>query len=125
MRKALLALLMLVLAAGPATAQKSRSASPLTGGTSAGLRGPVGADSSARGSMTPAPALPVAPPLPALLAPLATAPASDPSQCRAACAQSYYFCLSTEVPENCPGDWGQCRAACAAPTLGWSADRGL
>ena len=37
-------------------------------------------------------------------------------QCRLSCAQSYYFCLSTEGAEDCGSNWGQCRARCDVST---------
>lgn len=64
-----------------------------------------------------APALaqpPVAKPAPAqkrLQSPLPTGPTAD--QCRATCAQDYYFCLSGNEPQDCSPRWAQCRAACS------------
>lgn len=70
----------------------------------------------AAGRISPPPlrlAPPVPPPLPAP-APIVTLPRSDlAAQCRQDCAQAYYFCLSSEAPEACPGTWSQCRAGCA------------
>lgn len=40
----------------------------------------------------------------------------DSDHCRSTCARSYYFCLSTERADDCPGAWGQCRARCDTPS---------
>jgi len=44
-------------------------------------------------------------------------PASDPSQCRMGCAQTYYFCRAGDHPDSCSESWGQCVATCASPDL--------
>jgi hypothetical protein len=36
----------------------------------------------------------------------------DTSQCRRSCAQTYYFCLSTEGASDCPENWTSCLAGC-------------
>jgi hypothetical protein len=51
-------------------------------------------------------------PLPAIAAP----PAIDPLQCRAACAQPYYFCLAGEEEGPCPDEWRRCVTACDQPS---------
>ncbi|WP_374573466.1 hypothetical protein [Phenylobacterium sp.] len=56
------------------------------------------------------------PPVVLLAPPAPQAPALDAGQCRLTCAQSYYFCLSSDTPDDCPGAWSQCRAACDAPS---------
>jgi len=55
----------------------------------------------------PAALPPPPPPLPSI--------GYDSDQCRSSCARGYYFCLSTERADDCPGAWGQCRARCEAP----------
>lgn len=42
-------------------------------------------------------------------------PGPDAGRCRLSCAQSYYFCLASDTPDDCPGAWSQCRAACDSP----------
>lgn len=94
-------LLILALAATPVAAQPKNPAP-------APLRGPVS------GEQTPAPAEPLSA-LPPLLTPLA-ASSADAGRCRLSCASAYYFCLSTDGPEDCSAPWGQCRARCDAPS---------
>ena len=48
------------------------------------------------------------------LPPISPAPAADVQRCRATCASSYYFCLSTDAAEDCAPSWMQCRNACEA-----------
>jgi hypothetical protein len=43
--------------------------------------------------------------------------AADPSDCRMACAQTYYFCRSNDDEQNCSPSWSRCVAACASPDL--------
>lgn len=43
-------------------------------------------------------------------------PSGDAQRCRTSCASSYYFCLSTDAPEDCSPNWMQCRNACDAPS---------
>ena len=51
------------------------------------------------------------------LAPSLSTPLSaDGGQCRMACAQAYYFCLSAGQPDDCGPSWGQCRATCRTAT---------
>ena len=47
---------------------------------------------------------------------IATAVAVDPHQCRAACAQPYYFCLAGPAPEPCPDEWRRCVVGCDWPS---------
>lgn len=56
------------------------------------------------------------PPPPPAYSPVPKPPSAD--QCRAACAQSYYFCLAENEVQDCAPAWSQCRLACAkaAPT---------
>jgi len=54
-------------------------------------------------------------PLPLLPSPAPITPASSSAQagqCRLACAQTYYFCLASEAPDDCPSAWTQCRVGC-------------
>lgn len=103
MRRALvLAVLALALATTALAQGKTRVPSP-----SGGLRGPLGVEAA-----QPAPE-PIVAPAPALRSPVPTRQATG-GQCRLACAQDYYFCLSTEAADDCPGAWSQCRAACDA-----------
>lgn len=47
---------------------------------------------------------------PAPIAPLSSSPQAG--QCRLACAQTYYFCLAGDAPDECPAAWTQCRVGC-------------
>lgn len=99
--RALPLLLILALAATPVAAQqKTPAPTP--------LRGPVS------NAQTPTPAAPLSA-LPPLLTPL-SASSADAGRCRLSCASGYYFCLSTDGPEDCAAPWGQCRARCDAPS---------
>jgi hypothetical protein len=60
----------------------------------------------------PKPAAPVS----MLAAPVA-APAVDPAECRAACAQTRYFCLAGDQGDDCGGRWSQCVVGCNSPDL--------
>jgi len=52
------------------------------------------------------------------IAPLASSSsASDPSQCRMGCAQTYYFCRAGDHPDDCSRTWGECVATCTSPNL--------
>ncbi|MFN3521795.1 MAG: hypothetical protein ACK4YQ_06070 [Phenylobacterium sp.] len=102
-------ILSLILAAASAQAQ---TAAPLRGARPAlaAASPPQGAETEAAPSPAPAPAAP--------LASAASPPAAlgdTAGQCRLSCAQSYYFCLASELADDCPGAWSQCRAACDAP----------
>jgi hypothetical protein len=80
----------------------------------------LAADAPSGGGRIVAPPPRAAPPprpAPAVsLRPLSAAPAQDPTECRRGCAQSYYFCRSTDDPGSCGGPWTQCLAACDAPS---------
>ncbi len=39
-----------------------------------------------------------------------------PQACRAACAQTYYFCAAGGDDEACPSRWALCRSGCDAPS---------
>jgi hypothetical protein len=96
MRCAALLMTLLFALAAPADAQTP----PLRGG---------------QPTQTPAPPpesrAPIAPSL-AIVPPPALSTGAPASQCRLSCAQSYYFCLASDTPDDCPGAWSQCRAAC-------------
>lgn len=47
---------------------------------------------------------------PPISKPLPTGPSAD--QCRAACAQRYYFCIAEAEIETCSPAWAQCRNKC-------------
>jgi hypothetical protein len=122
MRRPLILLVLLALAAPAAAQEKTRGhirvipPSPLSR-----LRAPTSPEALAAQTAAAAGATPLASPVPlaAMTPPLPFAPqASDPAQCRIGCAQSYYFCLAGDDAESCAPAWGQCRAACTAPQLG-------
>jgi hypothetical protein len=48
---------------------------------------------------------------------LASAPPTDPAQCRLACDQTNYFCRSGDQPDDCGGAWSQCVSTCDLPDL--------
>lgn len=110
MRAAVLILSLSLALAAPAGAQPAK-----------GLRGAQPPDTPATSERTTAPAEPSALPDPAataMMSPLPPLPVDGAAQCRLDCAQDYYFCLSSDMADDCPGAWGQCRAACvAAPVL--------
>lgn len=71
-----------------------------------------------RGPQSAAPAIKLAAPPPSSWAESAYgAPASDPDECRMACAHSYYFCLAGENAPSCPQDWISCQSGCENPAL--------
>lgn len=116
------ALLIVLALAGPALAQKLvvKPAPSTSAASKLGLRGAV---DSTQPDAAPPPVIgldgrPIlAAPTPAPIAPApAPAPVQNGGQCRLACAQAYYFCQSTDSPDECPSTWGQCRAACDAPS---------
>lgn len=120
----LVTLCVLALAiAGPAGAQ-SKARPKVPPAASAGLRGPVSAAAPASRPAAPAPeAADYSAQSLFLPAPIASAPVGGaPQQCRASCAQTYYFCLSAGDGDGdyCSANWGQCRSACDAPTLATS-----
>lgn len=93
MRRALLALLVLTIAA-PALAGQAR----LPATTKSPAQSPISAPSI----VLPAPI------------PLAVGrPGGDVQQCKATCARTLYFCQSTE-DDGCAPRWAQCNAACTA-----------
>ena len=86
--------------------QIPKPAPPKPAAAASGLRGEQGAK--------PAKAAPIVSPL--LRASLPASDASvlptDPGQCRAACAHTYYFCLSGDDAPSCPQNWTACLASC-------------
>lgn len=117
MRGVLALLVCLAALAAPAQAQKLLVKPPAAKSATASLlRGPVdpaAAEFPAKENGKAPAAATLA--LPPLLAPLAPA-RPDASRCRLSCASSYYFCLSSDSPDECPSSWGQCRAACDSPS---------
>ena len=113
LRVPVLVLCILVLA-DPAAAQQSGRPKP-----PANLRGPVATTPVRRSPIAPPPALDALGAQSLFLpAPIASAPVGGaPQQCRLSCAQTYYFCLAGDYPDQCSASWGQCRSGCDAPTL--------
>jgi len=98
MRPLLLASIIALALASSAVAQEKRlNLSP----PKADLRGPTSADPA----QSPLDPIPVLPPVQPAAAP------QDPSACRTACAQSYYFCL-TGTDDQCPVRWSACVLSC-------------
>lgn len=103
MRRVLVfAVLFLAMGASALAQGKMRVPAPPTA-----LRGPLDVQAP-----PPAPQ-PMALPASVLRSPVPSRQATG-RQCRLTCAQDYYFCLSTEAADDCPGAWSQCRAACDA-----------
>ncbi len=95
MRRALLALIVIAVAA-PAVAGQARL--PTTTKSPPPAQAPVNAPSV----VLPAPI------------PLAVGrPGGDVTQCKATCARTLYFCQSSD-DDSCGGRWAQCSAACTA-----------
>jgi hypothetical protein len=52
--------------------------------------------------------------LPVVFAPPKASPIPvDEGDCRLACGQAYYFCLSADEPDSCGGPWTACLTACS------------
>jgi len=128
------------LAGAPSEAARRLTAKAPATAMAGGLKGPVGpgagglptsiysplpagfvapaSPAAAGGSAPPAqvavagPTLPTGPAAPGSGA---AAPPSDPTDCRLACARSYYFCLAGADPTDCPRSWTQCLADCGKP----------
>lgn len=97
MRRAALILSLSLVFAAPVGAQTAKDAPPLRGVQTM----------SPSDAPAPAPAMPAAP------VGMTPAPSgADAGRCRLSCARSYYFCLASDTPDDCPGAWSQCRAAC-------------
>ena len=58
-----------------------------------------------------------APAAPSPPAPPPVSVAGDSSDCRMACAQTYYFCRASDEEQNCSPAWSRCVATCASPNL--------
>jgi hypothetical protein len=71
------------------------------------MSAPAAAEQPAK---TPAPAAKASTATRRLVSPAPAGPSAD--QCRAACAQNYYFCLSASEAQDCSPRWTQCRVAC-------------
>ena len=105
-------------AAAPATAQAGGLRGRLD--PSASDQSPVDVTGSAAAAVAGvAPGAPAASPQP-IASPIPPAPtAADSSQaasdCRQACAHSYYFCLAGDETGTCPDGWRQCLADCRQP----------
>ena len=112
-RVLVLALCLLALANSAAAQQSSRPKPPVN------LRGTVATAPLRRSPVAPPPALDALGARSLFLpAPIASAPVGGaPQQCRLSCAQTYYFCLAGDYPDQCSASWGQCRSGCDAPTL--------
>ena len=83
-------------ALAPVTGPAPRAASPIGG---------ADADTSAAERLfLPSPAT------------LSASTSGAPQACRAACAQTYYFCAAGGEDEACPARWALCRSACDAPS---------
>jgi hypothetical protein len=116
MRRALIFCVLALAVAGPAGAQ-DKKARPKAPPASPTLRGPVTAPPMSRATPPPSVDINAAQSL-FLPSPIASAPVGGaPQQCRQSCAQTYYFCLSSDDGGSCSATWGQCRSACDAPTL--------
>jgi hypothetical protein len=93
----------------PAASQQPASDAGLKGAKTEAGSAPVQPPAS------PPPQTPI--PAPGGLFALQT-PAQIAEQCRADCARAYYFCLSSDSPDNCPQSWGQCRQSCTGALNG-------
>jgi hypothetical protein len=123
MSRSLAFLFLSLLVAAPAAAQEKRAKpttvirpSPLAGLRSAAAPEALAARTGRTLTAPPPLASPVATPIATLPLPF-TPQASEPGQCRMACAQSYYFCLAGDDAETCAPSWGQCLSSCTGPPL--------
>ncbi|QUD87357.1 hypothetical protein [Phenylobacterium montanum] len=83
--------------------------SPPAASQAEGLRGPQSLSAPARPLQSPIPrAAPSA--FPSGFA----AGSAGGDSCRLACSHRYYFCLTGDSPEQCPGQWIECRASCGS-----------
>ena len=124
MRRALTLCVLALAMAAPAGAQEKKArpkVPPPAASSGPALRGAVSAAAMSRAPDLPPPVDFNAAQSLFLPSPIASAPVGGaPQQCRLSCAQTYYFCLSSEDGESCSANWGQCRSACDAPTLATS-----
>lgn len=102
-----------LLCAGPCLADPATAGGDAPAPKHALLRGPLPASApAAKAPAKPKPA--VAPTLAAASAAQSSLPADDGGQCRLACAQAYYFCLSSDETGGCGSTWVRCRTDCGA-----------
>jgi hypothetical protein len=85
--------------------------------TPPGLRGPQSGPTAARATAVAATRVAAARSSRSQQPTIASVPAVDSLQCRAACAQPYYFCLAGAAPEPCPDAWRQCVVGCDWPSM--------
>jgi hypothetical protein len=97
-----------VMLLGVAPAKRPRPVIPAKPAAAKGLRGPQPAKPANAAAPGPNASLP---------APNASALPTDPGQCRAACAHTYYFCLSGDDAPSCPQNWTSCLTACNRPPI--------
>lgn len=98
--------------AGPCLADAASANGDAPAPKHAALRGPVAAAPAAKTPAKPRPA--PAPALAAAGADRSPIPPDDGGQCRLACSQAYYFCLSSDDSGGCGSTWVRCRSDCAA-----------
>jgi|SRR5215217_1056452 len=113
MRRLAALLMLAILCAAPAGAQdRGRIPTVERPAAEAGLRGTVGEpDVSEVAEPGSASALAGLIPAPLPVSPTNLSSSQTVQQCRRACAQEYYFCLSAE-DEICPPQWVKCNARC-------------
>jgi hypothetical protein len=96
----------MLLAAVPA--KHPRPVIPPKPAAANGLRGPQSAKPVNAAALGPNASLP---------APNASVLPTDPGQCRATCAHTYYFCLSGADAPSCPQNWTSCLNVCDRPPI--------
>ena len=106
-------------------------AAPILAAAALAAATPASTPDGLRGPQVPAPPPPAASAISTAFAARLIAPALDPdfstsprigglapsgggSQCRSACANDYYICLSDRDQDVCAGAWSQCVPACPA-----------
>jgi len=96
----------------PPAAAKLRGALSPDAGPAPGPRSQVATEDAGAGQ---AERLFLPPPLTTSVVP----PPGEAQACRLACAETYYFCSTSDNAADCPGQWAFCRAACgsSAPRL--------
>jgi hypothetical protein len=114
MRRILALLVLGLILAAPAAAQERGRIQVIKAPTPT-LRGPVGETpaNEANPDAPPGGGLADLIPVPPPVAPTASRISRDNRQCRRACSQAYYFCLSAE-DEICPTAWTKCMAGCGS-----------
>lgn len=129
----ILTLVLAALASAPGEAARRLADQAPVSAQAGGLRGPLAPPSMAAKSLpySPLPAglagAEAAPPAPTASPAISrTPPAVGPSalasispqnasDCRLACAGSYYFCLAGEDSQACPTQWTRCLSDCRLP----------